>query len=778
MAICEHNIFGDIPAQGNGNTYHSAILTTFGIDLIHFDNRLRNILHRKQIASITVFADQRQLDRQFDCVDPRFLSHAGKDYSISSIAARGAFHPKISFFAGYNAALVIIGSGNLTVGGHGKNHEAFSGFIADTDNPQQKPLIKECWHYLTHFAAQTGDFVQRRILRGIPDNCRLLHDNDSFEPHSFHPAADGLKAALLYNDRDTGILAQLTHSIPMGSVTHITVVSPFFDSDGATLHALLSLCPDAQMEVLIQQSCSMPPRFMPSSKRVSFLDFDQTPRGKAAISGFARRAHAKIFIFRTPRELYCLVGSANATRAAFGTLTQIGDNEEFGILYSSPQRDFYQELGLTPSPGSHVDPGSRETESETADSCGALSLRLLDAAFDGTTVNILTDNPMPAGATAVVDCGSKLLTSTSLSFSVAALPSPAVCYIADANGERISNKVLINILQELELTDPSPKARKLNRILCRIETEGYNSLELTDMLSDVITDSASDIAAGWTKQRQRSSHDKDYMAKELPEIAYDPSADNDEPSSHHLPTAHDDASLLIECIEESIRRKVRHDEEMLTDEEEDARAETAVERPEEKPSATKDDFKRCSQDVRKLLTDYHLLLKKMSGARKRPAKKDFSLFSLVMFATIEVCCLNRFRYVGSCADTIALSTRQKKVFDSLNCLLERDCLTVLSDFACLCQSFSPFDTDSDLRTKGQRAVKYALLFAMFLYRNSPDFNLLQKRIVRGVATLTAIFGMPDREHLTKELEPLIRKSGNIFEMRHLERVARILGLSW
>ena len=45
----EHAILLDIPSGGKNGKYHSAVLTTYAIDLIHFDNQLLNMLHRKQI---------------------------------------------------------------------------------------------------------------------------------------------------------------------------------------------------------------------------------------------------------------------------------------------------------------------------------------------------------------------------------------------------------------------------------------------------------------------------------------------------------------------------------------------------------------------------------------------------------------------------------------------------------------------------------------------------------------------------------------------------------
>lgn len=116
----EHAILLDIPSGGKNGKYHSAVLTTYAIDLIHFDNQLLNMLHRKQVCSINVFADTNQMDKSMEYVSPIYMRHIGKEYSITSISAVGAFHPKINFFVGDDAVLVVFGTGNLTVTGHGK----------------------------------------------------------------------------------------------------------------------------------------------------------------------------------------------------------------------------------------------------------------------------------------------------------------------------------------------------------------------------------------------------------------------------------------------------------------------------------------------------------------------------------------------------------------------------------------------------------------------------------------------------------------------------------
>ena len=343
----EHIIFQDIPGGGKNGKFHSAILTTYAIDLIHFDSHLRNVLHRKQICSINVLADKDQLDKSLEYVNPLFMPNVGKDYSITNVSSKGAFHPKINFFIGDYSVLVVFGSGNLTVTGHGKNHESFTGFMIDESDDSQRPLIEECWRYVTRFVKDGSEYEKRRILQEIPENCTFLDTEYEVIPHKFHSIDDDLQAALLYNEGDSGILSQISELVPLTEITKLTVVSPFFDEDGESLQAFASLCKKAKVEVLMQECCSLPPYKMKENKQIRFLDFDETKRGKSVFkSKYSRLAHTKIFVFESAKAQYCIIGSANATKPGIGTLKSRGVNDEFCVIYSSTSKDFLGVLGL------------------------------------------------------------------------------------------------------------------------------------------------------------------------------------------------------------------------------------------------------------------------------------------------------------------------------------------------------------------------------------------------------------------------------------------------
>ena len=104
------------------------------------------------------------------------MKNIGKEYSITDISSRGAFHPKINFFIGDDAVLVVFGTGNLTVSGHGKNHEAFTGFMINEKDMTHRPLIEECWRYLCQFINQCSEFDRKRILQERNSSAKSSRD--------------------------------------------------------------------------------------------------------------------------------------------------------------------------------------------------------------------------------------------------------------------------------------------------------------------------------------------------------------------------------------------------------------------------------------------------------------------------------------------------------------------------------------------------------------------------------------------------------------------------
>lgn len=782
----EHGIFFDIPVATKDGIFHSAVLTTFSMDILHFDCFLLNLLSRKKICSISVFADINQMAEAMEWVSPSFVGYAGKKYSLTNIEARGAFHPKINFFVGDDAVMAIIGSGNLTVAGQGKNHEAFTGFMINQNDDSQRPLIEECWQYIKSLAQKGTDYDKQRILHEIPEYCSLLRNDIQVKPHFVHRINDRLDAALLYNDNSSGILKQVSQIVPMEDVQIITIVSPFFDEQGTTLISLAQLYPNAIIKVLMQQDCQLPPSKMEKHDRILFYDFDNTTRGKRNFKTYQRLLHAKIFHFKTADKEYCLIGSANATIAGMGTDDTRGINEEMCVLYVSGSTDFLTSLGINNAKSKITVPQKEVSKSKQAPIIIKHSHKLFSALYiegclklkcknfsDNEEIYIAIDDGIEVEYI-VIDTikQEQLISNHNLK------KKNSVCYLVDGEYHRVSNKIFINKTKELESTNPSKESRNINSIISQIETDGYNGLEIAEILTDLLVGMVDqdDIERKFLQPSSSSSKEKD---ESLPQSHYNPKFDNDNVPKRSS-SLKDRSSRLIECIEESIKLKIKEVDKSLEeqmDEEEEGKAESSYVR-EQQQSQKRTISDKDIRNIAKLSDS--VLNKYITFANKRLTQQDqyknylltaddLNCFSISIFAAMEICVLNRWNYHLEGIDNLIISSRQKQLYDSLD-------KSILSEGAKVFEKFVRFCEHSKVPTINQfpkialRAVKYAVLYGTLFFKTADRYykQTTGEQIINGTRKLFTLLGIPSMEYLKAELEPLTERYNKEFRMAHVE----------
>lgn len=784
--MIEHSIFSDIPTGKKNGRFHSAVLTTYAVDLIHFDRHLVNLLHRKQISSINVLADAKQLEKEMEYVSPLFMKNIGKEYCISGITSKGVFHPKINFFVGDDSVLVVFGTGNLTVTGHGKNHEAFAGLMIDESDDTHRPLIEECWRYILRFSNQFSPFEKRRILSEVTDNCKYLDSKYDVTSHQIHDIKDGLKAAFLYNDESTSILKQISDIVPFEKVQKVSIVSPFFDEKGNTLMTLAGLCPNSKIDVLMDENCSLPPCKMPETKQISFYSFKETIRGKQTFKVYDRQLHAKIYHFKTDSTEYCVIGSANATIAGLGTLEKRGANEEFCIILISKNIDFLGELGLKTKKKLSIKPKDMERVSSKDDESTAHKYKIHTASYDSGKLSVVCDQVITPKSLIAIDYGynvqlNEVVKIEDTIYSVAAQLSKnlAVCYITTPEGECLSNKVFINRLDQLEATNPSQASRSLNRFISQIEGEGYEGMEVADMLTDIMWDLVNETSDEIRPIKVSSSVIDRSSHKSLPQIAYNAALDNNEVNSSKGIYV-DRTSRLIECIEDSIRKKIHSIEEAITDEEESGDAESSNERnivEQREISVSKKSIKNYGEISNSVLSNYSELIDTRAEQIRKTGinvitKDDLNFFSLSMFTSIEICYLKRHLYQFDEIDSISRSYCQKMLYDSLDGSMNTKGVEALEKFSSFCCSKGKNTiVDDDFKKKADRAMKYAVLFAALFFRNATEKEEhIKRRVIKAMQTLITLFGLPSEKCLEDELTPLSERYGYAYRFRDIQKL--------
>ncbi len=718
-----------------------------------------------------VLADQRMLDNELGIASAN-LKHLSQSYSVSGIESKGAFHPKLNFLIGDDQLLLFFGSGNITAGGHGKNHEIFTAFYADKGNKVQLPLIQEAWNYLVTLAKPLEGYSKDRLFKILPKTCSLL-EIKAGSKHKFYKLNDEYEVALLYNDQST-VFEQILSLIPTDEVTRITVVCPYFDEDGTTLLNLTHKYNKARIEVYLPSKFGLPPNKMAQQQKIDFYNWEETNRGKQNISStedYYRKLHSKLFHFEAGDYEYCIIGSANATLAGIGSETNKSLNEEFCALYKTTNTGLLKELGISGGKqkvsveklvrdySSIVDPDRIIHLKKSQILCADLSgkrLRIEYQApseliqklciYDSTGNEIFNEIlEKPDSNSLAIYLSEKVLDN-----------NPSYVVLQSEAGEQLSNKQLINFIDKLIHTDPSKGNRTIRQVLTSLEGGTINEFEIIEFINDLnkSRETCSDIRPGRGKKSDKEDED-DISAAEM---TYDEAVEaaKDRKKAETIVRGHS-STQLWETISRLFQEKHTNVDEELMDEEEEGSAERSRERKEADQDKDKvivkniDHFRRIINSVTRLADNYIGQLNRICYSTNHKINElDFGNFLLVTHILTVVCNFKEYEFEKSDAG--------KSNHKELGQLYADRMLEILLHFSKLLikMPFVKYSEDDYQKQKFDEFLpKVGYHFWLYVY-------LIQHRywhpVVRDKVELTALnfihfVGEPDRafDHYLKTL---------------------------
>lgn len=476
--MIEKKLFYEIDKKAD---FHSVVMTTFSFDFHHFEMQVLKQFKQKGITNVCLFADETMLDESIGFATGS-LKNISSSYSVNSIASKGVFHPKLSLFIGDRDIMLLQGSGNITSGGHGKNHELFSVLYATEKDTTQLSLIIETWEYIKSLTSRVKGLSGEK-LNWIENHSSLLTKPKS-EKHRFQKISDDFEVALLYNEK-TGILNQLKNLIPKENTTRIKVISPFYDENGALLIALSNHYNECVIEAYLQENKGIHPHNMEKQKNVSFYSWDGTERAEKTFKKYERKLHAKLFLFETNEWNYCLIGSANASVAAFGNDNYSGANDEFSVLYKYKNRNLEEQLGIVCKKQKLIPTKPHQIDEKNATETTQpriQKIKILGADRDNKAITLYLQNFNQHKKTKSIFYdywGEKieehlitnLLEKIKFDLSETTLPNRvAFLQLFDKNDIAISNKQLLNNVSDLWNTNPSPENRRIMRLTSIIES--------------------------------------------------------------------------------------------------------------------------------------------------------------------------------------------------------------------------------------------------------------------------------------------------------------------
>lgn len=297
----------------NGRWDH-ALFTTYALSLTFFETHiLKAGLIPNECPDIWVVAD---FDGYQQSLAERQSARVGQEYRLVPVALpNGVFHPKCIYLSGPGGDVLMVGSGNLTFGGFGRNVEVMEGLTA-SDYPwvfhefgkylealaERKDLLNPDPRWIKTFSSLA--FRASRGSESVPDD----------GPHLVHCVESPIDSQLE------------NYFTAAGGVSRLRLLSPFYDPDAEAVRKLAqkASCPRVTIGLL------------PGRENAGAFPFDINlgkglKRDAAVLSvrKDGRPLHAKWLEadLKDGRRLV-LTGSVNVTRKSMCT----ADNVEVGVI--------------------------------------------------------------------------------------------------------------------------------------------------------------------------------------------------------------------------------------------------------------------------------------------------------------------------------------------------------------------------------------------------------------------------------------------------------------
>jgi hypothetical protein len=319
--------------------WHSALFTTYAFSISFFESVVFQALTRKMPChEICVLVDA---DGYASSLMERGAARVGRDYTLIPVLAHGVFHPKCTYLSGPDGDLLLVGSGNLTFGGYGKNVEVlevlqpevhpqafldFADFLeALTTRPKLEIPNPAC---LANFIKRARNAIGSDSIAGDASSVRLLHSSTEPIVHQ---------------------LARYTASY--GTAESITVLSPFHDSNGSAMVELADVMQCSKLRIALPPNVDQDTTFPFHTMHKMNLSISAV-RSKMEEES-TRTLHAKWIEVATSNGTVTLTGSVNGTYPALCSTRNI----EVGIIrHSSTPEDLWEETTIPVTQTPQLDP--------------------------------------------------------------------------------------------------------------------------------------------------------------------------------------------------------------------------------------------------------------------------------------------------------------------------------------------------------------------------------------------------------------------------------------
>ena len=513
--IDQRQLIKEIPS----GKFHSALMTSFSINLYYWEIQLLRSLSAKGINFVSALVDSDCLSDQLLKFSKAFSGRRPLDFSLHGYKMKGAFHPKIQFYAGRESVLVLVGSGNLTVMGHGRNLEVWSPVMVESAESPAYPFIRNVWSYLKSLYQGLGEEAEN-IIYSIEENCDLLR-SDYDEPITEHFI--GEDSIRFFTNQSVSLYEQCREWIGNDTIKTITIMSPFYDSKAELVKALYNQYNPQEIRLIIEEGFGSLPKPENIPDYIKLYKWDKI--AKASERRYQDYFHSKCFFFEGESNHYMLCGSANASVAAFGLPGVMPTNHEASVGFKSPTTDYFKMTGFVMTdPISTSDIKQTETQDATS-SHAPITLWVKEAAYLYNNYDISVDNSADeVDATITFYSGNRkaLLAvhkrmkhgSNKISGIFKDAINPLYVEITNSKGELISNRQFVIPTEIMEINNPSPESEYKRKRYREIEAGKFINGEVLRFIEQILNDAETKLSAKSSAETvvDKKTEDKDGYA--------------------------------------------------------------------------------------------------------------------------------------------------------------------------------------------------------------------------------------------------------------------------
>ena len=605
--IDQRQLIKEIPS----GKFHSALMTSFSINLYYWEIQLLRSLSSKDINFVSALVDSDCLSEQLLKFTKAFSGKRPLDFSLHGYKMKGAFHPKIQFYAGNDSVLVLIGSGNLTVMGHGRNLEVWSPVMIESVDSPAYPFVRNVWSYLKSLYHGLGEEAEN-IIYSIEKNCNLLID-DYDEPVAEHSL--GESSIRFFTNSKASLYSQCLDWIGNDRIKSITIMSPFFDHKAELVKALYNQYKPDEIRLIIEDGFGALPKKNNIPEYAKLYKWDKIAKttGKKYQDFF----HSKCFFFEGDRYHYMLCGSANASVAAFGLPGVMPTNHEASVGFKSATTDYFKMTGFSLIDSIDVEELEQEDKPATTSNHSKVTIWIKEATYLYDNYDISIDNSSDViEATITFYSGSRKPLYTTRKKIKSGIEkysgyfkdniNPLYVEITNSNGELLSNRQFVIPTEILEINNPSPESVYKRKRYREIEAGKFVNGEVLRFIEQILNEAETKMTVKSSAEvlNDKTTEDKDgYTFSSVAEYLKDDGTGiTGDKSMRKSDKSASQSSMLFDSMISYISRSSKEKEDEDIDEEETEDAQRSGGREKERTQKTTSRSVKNASDIQQKIT--------------------------------------------------------------------------------------------------------------------------------------------------------------------------------